>query len=85
MQFSVEGRILVTSNVMTTVTRFFSSITAATDEVRNARVFAGIHFRTATNGTATNDDQALGINVADWAQAHSLLPVNGNKVGQIRH
>jgi hypothetical protein len=62
------------------VTRFFPSISAATTEVRNARVFAGIHFR-----TATNDGQALGSNVADWIQTHSFLSVNGNKVGQIGH
>jgi hypothetical protein len=78
--FGNNNSFSVTSDVMTTVTRFFSSITAAVDEVRNARVFAGIHFR-----TATNDGGTLGINVADWAQAHSLLPVNGNKEGQIRH
>jgi hypothetical protein len=70
----------LTSDVMTGVTRFYSSITAATDELRNARVFAGIHFR-----TATNDGQALGIHVADWIQAHSFRPVNGNKTGQIEH
>ena len=61
------------------VTRYFASITAATDEVKNARVFAGIHFR-----TATNDGQTLGVNTADWVQTHSFLPVNGNKVGQIK-
>jgi hypothetical protein len=69
----------VTSDVMANVTRYFSSITAATDEIKNARVFAGIHFR-----TATNHGQTLGVNVADWAQTHALLPVNGRKLGQIR-
>ncbi|HEY1337336.1 MAG TPA: vanadium-dependent haloperoxidase [Bryobacteraceae bacterium] len=70
----------VTSDVMTTVTRNFSSLTAATDEIRNARVFAGIHFR-----TATNDGQALGVAVAEYIAAHGLLPANGNKTGQIGH
>jgi len=69
----------VTSDVMANVTRYFSSITAATDEIKNARVFAGIHFR-----TATNHGQTLGVNVADWAQTHALLPLNGKKLGQIR-
>jgi hypothetical protein len=78
--FGDKNSFSVTSDVMLGVTRFFSSLTAATDEIKNARVFAGIHFR-----TATNDGQTLGVNVADWAQAHALLPVNGNKVGQIKH
>ena len=62
------------------VTRSFSNFTAAIDEIKNARVFAGIHFR-----TATNDGQSLGVNVADWVLAHSFLPENGNKVGQMQH
>jgi hypothetical protein len=70
----------VTSDVMPGVTRSFSNFTEALDEIKNARVFAGIHFR-----TATNDGQALGVNVADWVLAHSLLPVNGNRMGQIQH
>ena len=78
--FGDTHSITLTSDVMLGVTRYYPSITAATDEVRNARVFAGIHFR-----TATNDGQALGIHVADWIQAHSFLPVNGNKEGQIQH
>jgi hypothetical protein len=78
--FGDDNSFSVTSDVMLGVTRYFTSISAATTEVRNARVFAGIHFR-----TATNDGQALGIGVADWVQTHSFLPVNGNKTGQIRH
>ena len=35
------------SDVMTDVTRFFPSFTAALEEVKNARIFAGIHFRAA--------------------------------------
>jgi len=78
--FGDDNSFSVTSDVMLGVTRFFPSITAATAEIRNARVFAGIHFR-----TATNDGQTLGINVADWLQTHSFLSVNGKRVGQIGH
>jgi hypothetical protein len=78
--FGDDNSFSVTSDVMLGVTRYFPSISAANTEVRNARVFPGIHFR-----TATNDGQALGTNVADWVQTHSFLPVNGNKTGQIRH
>jgi hypothetical protein len=77
--FGDQNSFSVISDVMPGVTRYFSSITAATDEVKNARVFAGIHFR-----TATNDGQTLGVNTADWVQTHSFLPVNGKKVGQIK-
>jgi len=76
--FGDDNSFSVTSDVMSGVTRYFPSISAAATEVRNARVFAGIHFR-----TATNDGQALGTNVANWVQTHSFLPVNGNKAGQI--
>ena len=78
--FGDSNSFSVTSDVMLGVRRFFSSISAATDEIKNARVFAGIHFR-----TDTNDGQALGVNVDEWVQAHAFLPVNGNKVGQTRH
>jgi hypothetical protein len=78
--FGDDNSFSVTSDVMLNVTRYFPSISAATTEVRNARVFAGIHFR-----TATNDGQALGANVADWLQTHSFLSVNGNREGQIKH
>lgn len=61
------------------VTRSFSSFTTATEEIKNARVFAGIHFR-----AACDDGQTLGINVADDVLAHALLPVNGNKNGQLQ-
>jgi hypothetical protein len=71
--FGDQNSFSVTSDVMLGVTRSFSRITAATDEIRNARVFAGIHFR-----TATNDGQTLGTQVADWVQAHSLLRVHGD-------
>jgi hypothetical protein len=78
--FGNDNSFSVTPDAIPVVTRFYPSISAANDEVRNARVFAGIHFR-----TATNDGQELGLNVADWIQAHAFLPVNGNKVGQIQH
>ena len=75
-----ETPFTVTSDVMLGVSRQFPSLTAATEEIRNARVFAGIHFR-----TACDDGQALGINVADHVLSHALLPIDGNKVGQSRH
>jgi hypothetical protein len=65
---------------MAGVVRSFTSFSDANTEVRNARVFAGIHFR-----TATDDGQALGVNVADFVLEHSMLPLHGNKTGQLQH
>jgi membrane-associated phospholipid phosphatase len=70
----------VDSDVMLGVVRSFTSFSAAVDEVTNARVFAGIHFR-----TACNDGRAIGAAVASYVLANSLRPVNGNHEGQIQH
>jgi membrane-associated phospholipid phosphatase len=58
--------------------RSFSSFTAATDEVNNARVFGGIHFR-----TAVNDGRALGTAIADYVTQHAFLPLHGKREGQL--
>jgi hypothetical protein len=76
-----EQTILSTdSDVMTGVIRSFSSFGAALEEIKDARIFAGIHFR-----SACNDGQATGISVASYVRAHAFLPVNGNHNGQIQH
>jgi hypothetical protein len=88
---SAAGRILaahfgentefsVTSNGMPTVVRNFSSFTAALDEVKNARVFGGIHFR-----TACNDGQVLGNAIGDYILGSALLRVNRLGDRQIGH
>jgi uncharacterized protein (TIGR03437 family) len=61
--------IIVASDGMPGVTRSFPSFSAALEEVKSARVFGGIHFR-----TACNDGQALGIAVGDYIMANALLP-----------
>jgi hypothetical protein len=71
--FGDHTPVTVGSNTMPGVTRQFPNLTAALEEVKSARVFAGIHFR-----TACNDGQALGIGVADYILANSLLPVDDN-------
>jgi len=72
--FSIE------SDVMVGVVRSFPNFSAALEEIKNARVFAGIHFR-----TACNDGQSLGVAVSDFVADHSLLPVHGQREGQIQH
>jgi hypothetical protein len=56
---------------MAGVTRYFSSFTAALEEIKNALIFAGLHFR-----TACDDGQALGIAVADYVRRHALRSVD---------
>jgi len=59
------------------VTRFHPSFTAATNEVKNARIFSGIHFR-----AACDDGQILGVGVAGFVRTNAFVPLNGNKGGQ---
>jgi len=66
------------SPTMVGVTRSFTSFTAALEEIKNARVFAGIHFR-----SACDDGNVLGIGVADYVLGNALLPVHGKRVGQL--
>jgi PAP2 superfamily len=60
----------MTSDVMLGVVRSFSSFSDALHEVTNARVFAGIHFR-----TACEDGEVTGTAVADYILTNSLQPV----------
>ena len=51
------------------VTRQYHNFSEALADVANARVFGGIHFR-----TATIDGTSLGIAVADYVMQNALLP-----------
>lgn len=63
----------VDSDVMTGVTRSFSSFSAATSEVNDARVFGGIHFR-----TAVNDGWAIGEKVAQYILDNAAQRLHGH-------
>ena len=58
---------------MAGVIRSFGSFSEALQEINNARIFAGIHFR-----SACEDGQQLGVNVADYVQANALQRIHGN-------
>jgi len=60
------------SDVMTGVVRSFTSFSAVLDEIQDARIFGGIHFR-----TACADGQATGAAVANYILANALQPVHG--------
>jgi hypothetical protein len=53
------------------VVRSFAGFSAALDEVRNARIYAGIHFR-----SACDDGQNVGVAVANYGLEHGLQPVH---------
>ena len=78
--FGDETSFTVTSDAaaMAGVVRAFASLTSSTDEIKNARVFAGIHFR-----LATDDGQTLGVSVAGDVQARAFLPLHGRRTGQV--
>ncbi|HXB69222.1 MAG TPA: vanadium-dependent haloperoxidase [Candidatus Acidoferrales bacterium] len=67
--FSVTSDVLVSAPP-----RSFTSFSAALHEIKNARVFGGIHFR-----TACDDGQALGIQVGYFALEHALQPTRGGR------
>ncbi|MCU1317613.1 MAG: hypothetical protein JWN63_2935 [Candidatus Acidoferrum typicum] len=70
--FFGENRHFTTDNdLLIGVTRSFSSFSQSLDEVKNARIFAGIHFR-----SACDDGQATGSQVATWVLDHALLRVH---------
>ena len=78
--FGEETAFTVISDVMVGVDRSFSSFSAALDEVAEARVFAGIHFR-----SACDDGRATGIGVGNYVIANSFQPIQGNQTGQTNH
>ncbi len=69
----------VDSDVMLGVVRSFTNFSAALAEIKDARIFAGIHFR-----SACDDGQSTGIAVAQYVMSNAFQPINGVKQGQIR-
>jgi hypothetical protein len=69
--FGEKRHFTMDNDLLIGVTRSFRSFTQALDEVRNARIFAGIHFR-----SACDDGQTTGIQVANWVLDNALLPVH---------
>jgi hypothetical protein len=69
--FGEKRHFIMDNDLMLGVTRSFGSFTEALDEVKNARIFAGIHFR-----SACDDGQTTGEQVADFVLDNALLPVH---------
>ena len=71
--FGDDTTFSLTSELTPGVTRYYSSFSGAVDEVRDARVFAGIHYR-----TACEDGSSMGRQVANYVLANSLRRLHGN-------
>jgi hypothetical protein len=69
--FGDTHAITVTTLTLPGQTRSFGNLAAALDEVADARVFGGIHFRSACNA-----GQALGMSVGQYVVAHSMRRMN---------
>ncbi len=67
--FGDDTEISLTATLAPPVTRTYKSFSAALEDVKDARIDAGIHFR-----TACNVGQSLGIKVADYVLANALKP-----------
>jgi hypothetical protein len=68
--FGEKTHFTVESDTLPGITRSFRSFSAALTEVKNARIFAGIHFR-----SATDDGQVLGESVGQYVLEHAAQRV----------
>ena len=62
------------------VFRTYSSFSSALDEVTLARIYAGIHFR-----SACVDGRTMGTAIAQYVLEHVAQPDDGEKLGQVNH
>jgi hypothetical protein len=69
--FGENTPITVTNDALPGETRSFPTLSAALEEVKDARVFGGIHFR-----TACESGQALGNSVGAYVLKHSLRRID---------
>jgi hypothetical protein len=71
--FGEDTPFMLESQPDPTWVRFFPSFSAALDEIADARVFAGIHFR-----AACVEGQAVGSDVADFILENRMRRIHGN-------
>jgi membrane-associated phospholipid phosphatase len=71
--FGKNSSIIVDSEVSPGVVRSFSDLDSAQVELNNARVYGGIHFR-----TACDDGQATGTAVAKFVLQHAFHRIDGD-------
>jgi membrane-associated phospholipid phosphatase len=69
--FGEKTHFTVDNDLLIGVTRSYHSFTQALNEVKNARIYAGIHFR-----FACDDGQEIGDQVGHYVLQNALLPAN---------
>jgi len=69
-RFGEKTHFTLESDLMPGVVRSFKSFSSALTEVKNARIYAGIHFR-----SATDDGEKLGASVAEYVLNHAAQPL----------
>ncbi len=78
--FGDDTTFTLASDTVPGVLRTYASFSTASDEVNDARVYGGIHFR-----SACRDGQAMGVSVANYVMANIAQPAHGRRTGHIRH
>jgi hypothetical protein len=76
--FGENSSFFMDSNGLPGVVRSFANFQSALNECIDARIFSGIHFR-----TADFDAGILGTAVARYVVSNALRPVNGQRKGQV--
>jgi hypothetical protein len=71
--FGERTRFSIETDTMLGVNRSYRSFSAALEEVKNARIYAGIHFR-----SACDDGQTLGRSVAEYVLENGLRRAGGH-------
>ncbi len=69
--FGERTHFTMDNDLLIGVTRSYHSFTQALNEVKNARIYAGIHFR-----FACDDGQVIGDQVGHYVLQNALLPAN---------
>jgi hypothetical protein len=75
--FGEDTQFTLTSDALAGVNRSFASFTKATDEIADARVFGGIHYR-----SSCVRGNALGRAVADYVSTRSMLHGDEERDGE---
>lgn len=61
------------------VVRRFSNFLGLADDALNARIYAGIHFR-----SAMRDTRVVAAQIAAYVMSHAAQPIHGKRIGQLR-
>jgi hypothetical protein len=78
--FGNDAEFTLTSETLPGVVRAYNSFSEAADEAFDARIYGGIHFR-----SACRDGRALGTQVGSFVMANMAQSVHGKRKGQISH